>query len=74
MENEKLKSKPCKLCGKPIIFVSMSSGRLMPCDADSETTTISVATGETLRGFIPHWATCPDADKFRKKRSKNGSP
>jgi len=72
MKNSQLESRPCKICGKQIVFISMDSGRLMPCDADSETTTISIATGKVQKGLIPHWATCAGADQMRKG-AKNGS-
>lgn len=36
----------------------------MPCDAAK--TTIVTAAGETIVGHIPHWATCPKANKFKE--------
>lgn len=40
----------CKSCGVPINWVKTKAGKFMPLE---------------LNG-TPHWATCPDAKKFKK--------
>lgn len=40
----------CRACGKSIEFVETNSGKLMPVDEDGAS----------------HFATCPQADRFRK--------
>ena len=57
-------SRPCKLCGAPIVFVKMKTGRTMPCDA--RVLTVITRDGRTIRGRESHFATCPHADDFRK--------
>lgn len=41
---------PCKGCGELLIFLKTEKGKWMPLDMNLE----------------PHWAKCPDRDKFRK--------
>lgn len=47
----------CRSCGEPIIWCVTESGKRMPVDVptDDEPTT-------------SHYATCPDADRWRKPR------
>lgn len=54
----------CRSCGKKISFVMMKSGKLNPVDENY----ISVVTdhGDIIRGRESHFATCPDAGKWRK--------
>lgn len=42
----------CRSCGAPITWVKTESGKWMPLDPDGTS----------------HFATCPDAAKWRKKR------
>ena len=44
----------CTGCGVPILWFTTPKKKYIPIDG-----------GE---GFSPHWATCPKADKFRRKR------
>lgn len=60
-----LKLLPCKSCGEPIHFVETRKGRLMPCN--QKKVTVITVTGDVVSGWEAHWATCPQADKFRKK-------
>lgn len=59
----------CKKCGADIYFVTTKTGKLMPIDtfppANKTPVTIECADGSTTGG-VPHWATCPNADEFRK--------
>ena len=60
----------CKSCGADIIWIEMQSGKKMPCN--SEKTTIVTEDGKTITGYIPHWATCPNAQNFKKRGKENG--
>ena len=55
---------PCKACGQSIHFVETRTGRLMPCN-EKKLTVITVL-GDLVSGWEAHFATCPQADKFRK--------
>lgn len=70
--------RPCRLCGRPLIFARTAKGEVMPLDA--KPTTVYVATeqpdllgaseltlGDRVSGHVAHWATCPHADAFRSK-------
>ena len=73
----------CRSCGAEIKWIKMRSGKSMPVDPElytfakfSETPdTFITSSGETvkgipaiiMKGYIPHWATCPKADEFRRK-------
>ncbi|MDE0316406.1 MAG: hypothetical protein OXM61_16075 [Candidatus Poribacteria bacterium] len=50
----------CKTCGAPIVFVNKH-----PCDPSVHK--FIDAAGKVHTGRISHFATCPDADKHRKK-------
>jgi hypothetical protein len=65
MENKTL---VCRGCGVYIEWVKTKSGKNMP--VDPELVTIITKEGEVVRGYIPHWSTCPEANKFRKKGKK----
>lgn len=60
-----LKWATCKACGAPIHFVETKKGRFMPCN-EKKITVITVL-GDVVSGWEAHFATCPQADKFRKK-------
>lgn len=46
----------------------MSTGKQMPCDPKEQV--LITKDGEVVRGFVPHWATCPYAQEFRKPNPK----
>ena len=46
----------CKACGAPIVWVRTKSGKWTPQDLDGGS----------------HWATCPEAHKFKKGKTTNG--
>lgn len=74
----------CKGCGQEIIWIGnmpcdpeqvtywqkpkakgkvvTPNGVILSCEFDGD---LQQATGV---GYIPHWATCPDADKFRRRK------
>jgi hypothetical protein len=63
----------CKSCGAEIKWVKIKiSGNSMPVDARPEvkvkvtTTKDGRHLGELIPVYTSHFATCPDADKFRK--------
>lgn len=60
--------RPCRSCGKPIVFIATPAGKQLPCDAP----VLSVVTdaGEVVRGRAPHWASCPAAAEWRKKKAQ----
>ncbi len=55
----------CKSCGEYIVWVKTEAGKNMPVDADS------FDEGDDLLWdpdkHISHFATCPNADKHRKR-------
>ena len=74
-----IKKTNCKSCGADIFFLqNPKSGKFIPFDfgktiikhkgivyAD-ENGILKISEGNEA-GYISHFATCPDADKFRKK-------
>jgi len=44
----------CRKCGAKIVFWNTPNNKLMPMNADAE---------------LPHWATCPHAEEFRKRKA-----
>lgn len=59
----------CKSCGRGIFFLRTAKGKDMPCDIRLNKNLKRIVVG--VHGFdhvvTPHWVTCPDADKFRRK-------
>ncbi len=55
----------CRSCGAEIAWVRMPSGKMMPVDIDAEV--VEEKDGEKIVVCKPHWATCPQGDKWRKK-------
>lgn len=66
-----MQKKKCPACGEMIGFITTTKGAQMPINADKKVTVITLF-GETVTGFIPHWATCSEADRFRKKKKVDG--
>ncbi len=72
----------CRGCKKQIIWTRTPAGRNMPCDpgmitftAGAGSETFITPDGQTKhgkrseegeRGYIPHWATCPNWKQFKK--------
>lgn len=54
----------CKGCGAEIIWLKTKNGKSMPCDANK--VTIITENGETVTGYVPHWATCPKYKQFKR--------
>jgi hypothetical protein len=73
--------RPCKKCGKDIIFAKTAKGKLVPLD-----TTVSVFmaqpsvdeegreswNAEFIQGaYVSHFSTCPAADEFSASKKKS---
>jgi hypothetical protein len=56
----------CQACGASIIWIVTKGGKRMPCNA--QRTVIITPAGETVSGHISHFATCPNADEFRREK------
>ena len=56
--------KPCRGCGVPIVFLTTHTGARVPVNADSVKPDDQAF--EWTR-HTSHFATCPDAGKFRNK-------
>lgn len=59
----------CRGCKQKIKWVEMASGKKMPLD-EKPVSMIDVkdGIGAVVEVFTPHWATCPQANDFKKKR------
>lgn len=55
----------CSGCGREILWGRTAKQKWTPVDPD--VTTIYDKDGEIRRGHIPHHATCPKVERFRKK-------
>ena len=58
------KGSGCKKCGIYIEWIKTENNKDMPVDPNL--ITIITLEGKTIKGYIPHWATCEFADYFRK--------
>ncbi len=58
-------TKPCRACGKPLVFLRTHKNTSMPVDAGTVSATADVFDPKV---HTSHFATCPQADKFRKRR------
>lgn len=74
----------CKSCKAEIIFIKTKKGKSMPCNpglidyanakpgaflcsADGDVFRVSTKF-QDKRGYLSHFATCPNADNFRKDK------
>lgn len=74
---DKQSTQKCRSCGAPVKFIKSKRGKWMIVDAKP----VEGSLGDQLvfgdgsvrkakegeKGYVTHFATCPDADKFRKK-------
>jgi len=45
----------------------MQTGGMMPCNDVKQTFVAETKEGGRIfNGYVPHWATCPDAKRFKK--------
>lgn len=72
-----MKTTRCKSCGAEIFFAKTKAGKFIPCDYD-----ITESDGNDIlyvddivgfkklpvgrKGYLSHFATCPEAKKFRR--------
>ena len=57
----------CKSCKATIVWVEMASGKKMPLDATPiSAVQVKDGIGGVVQVYIPHWATCPSAEKHRR--------
>ena len=67
-----MKVQQCKKCKTDIVFLKTKKGKAIPVDYDSITHAdmTNLAFGDVVFRYgehIAHFATCPEADSFRKK-------
>ena len=61
----------CKGCGAKVRWVKTANGNRMPLDLEPVATNVMVEFMGSFvlapKAFVSHFATCPQADKFRGK-------
>ena len=75
-----LPTEPCRSCGAPVVWAITESGKRMPVDAKSDdrgrlrlyvdNLGVVHVTHDPFSAtvhFRPHFATCPDAESWRKR-------
>ncbi len=63
-QEDKIAKAICKGCGTYIEWVKTENGKNMPVDPNE--ITIITDSGKTVKGRIPHWATCVKAKNFKR--------
>jgi len=59
----------CKGCGQEIKWVEMATGKKMPLDHKPlQMVQVKDGIGEVIPVYMPHFATCPNAKEFRRKK------
>jgi hypothetical protein len=66
----------CRSCGKSILWVVTSTGKRMPLDAEPERRFVIDASANPMSARIrntyqSHFATCPQADRWRGTGSES---
>lgn len=62
--------RPCRGCGKPIVWLETDAGAKMPCEAFPDGTYPTPTQRYDWEVHVEHWSGCPAAERFvRKKRS-----
>lgn len=58
----------CEGCGAEIRFVALASGKAHPVEAKGQTLVLVEGDqrGQVVRLFASHFASCPQADMFRR--------
>ncbi len=61
----------CEGCGEPIRFVTLASGKLHPVESSPDTLVMvdGDERGRVVRMYRSHFATCPQADLFRRPKA-----
>jgi hypothetical protein len=62
----------CSGCGQEIVFIDTPAGRKAPCDP--KVVLITADDGQTYRGRVSHFSTCPKAGQFRKPKAPEEAP
>jgi hypothetical protein len=62
------KGSTCRGCGVYIEWILTPAGKNMPVDPAE--ITLVTAEGKIVKGFMPHWATCPQAQDFKRDKKK----
>jgi hypothetical protein len=62
-------STTCRGCGESIDWVKTTNGKPMP--VDTEYVTVVTDKGEVVKGRVSHFATCAQADRFRKRGAES---
>lgn len=73
----------CRSCGAPIIWARTEKGKPIPMNAEPvevtprglfhlevETPEVTRAYPFSARGYVSHFATCPQADQWRKEKER----
>ena len=55
----------CRSCGETVTWIKLKSGKSMPVNDDK--ITIVTKNGEVVSGSTSHFATCPQAQKWRDR-------
>ena len=57
----------CKGCGAKINWIQTAKGKMTPVD-QKEITIYVTGTQTLVKGHQSHWATCPKAADFKRKK------
>ena len=61
----------CRGCGADIEWIVMDTGKKMPVDQKPLKMIMKTPKGgKMITAFTSHWATCPQAGQFKKKKPK----
>ena len=55
----------CRGCGAEIVWITSPRGKPIPCDPPE--VTVVTEAGHVVSGRVSHWATCPQAEQFRRR-------
>lgn len=59
----------CRSCGEPIYWIETSAGKRMPVNRGRETRVCWIdGVWRTVGAYVSHFATCKQADQWRKKK------
>lgn len=62
--NDLLGTPRCRSCQAEVVWLKTKNGK--PMITDPKIVTVVTDGGETIRGRVPHWATCPSASQWKK--------
>jgi hypothetical protein len=55
----------CRSCGADVIWIRTKAGKAMPCNPKRYV--ITTAAGDSISGYVSHFANCPRAREHRRK-------